>query len=321
VPGKARGKGFYLLIMQPSPYRPHAVLVDGSLRYPRRDGSTTRYLSEMEVADLYRDRFRGEREQLDRLEDVTTELLAMVEKGGTPWLVAALVPNLAGTMRITFSGRTEIEQWARTEHATRDRIDGFYEQATPVAGVGVDRYTIGTVYEDPGNRPAHVYAECHTDGAAAAGVVLYRRNNEQDETTVFNTDLVWRATRALRLIGRHALRAGAYGDATVELRLVGRNMNLGYYRDGIAERYRNPLVMQEARSRHTLTLESIAGEPQQLFAAVKVMLGQIFNAFGHAEIAHIADDGTLRLRYFADPQLAAWAEARGVATTSDTVEE
>jgi hypothetical protein len=63
-------------------------------------------------------------------------------------------------------------------------------------------------------------------------------------------------------------------------------MALGSYRDGIAERYRNPLVVHEARSRHTLSLESIAGDPQQLFGALKVMLGQIFNAFGHAEIAH-----------------------------------
>jgi hypothetical protein len=188
--------------------------------------------------------------------------------------------------------------------------------------VGVDRYALRTIYEDPSNRIAYVYSECHTDGAAAAGVRFYRLHNEQNDTTVFTADLIWRATRALRLIGRHAVcNAGAYGDATVEIRLVGRNMSLGHYRDGLPQRYRNALMIQEARSRHTLTLESIAGEPQQLFVAVKVMLGQIFNAFGQAEIAHIADDGTLRLRYFGDPQLAAWADLRGVATTEATVPE
>ena len=59
IPGSNAARGFYLLIAEPSPQRPHAVLIGNDLRYPRRDGTITRYLSEAEVADLYRDRFRA----------------------------------------------------------------------------------------------------------------------------------------------------------------------------------------------------------------------------------------------------------------------
>jgi hypothetical protein len=322
VLGKTKAKGFYLLVAQPSPFRPHAVLTrDKAFRYPRRDGADTRHLSEPEVADMYRDRFRGERQQLDRLETATTEVLATIKRGDTPWLVAALMPNLAGAMQISFAGKNAIEEWARSEHTSSDRIDGFYEATTPVAGVGVDRYTIVTVFDDPGQGPAHVYAECHTDGAAAAAVSLPRSYEPDSTTTVYANELIWCAVRALRIIGRHAIRAGASGDATVEIRLVGRDMSLGFRLEGFSQRLPHALTIPLAKSQHTLTLESLAGEPQQLFIAARIMLGQIFNAFGQAEVAHIADDGTLRLRYFGDSQLAEWAKARGVTTTNEQIAE
>jgi hypothetical protein len=68
-------------------------------------------------------------------------------------------------------------------------------------------------------------------------------------------------------------------------------------------------------------LESLVGDLQELFVATRLMLNDIFNAFGRAEISHIAQDGTLRLAYFRDPELAKWAEARGVPTTPQTLPE
>ena len=56
--GSGGGHGFYLIAVPPSPTRPRAVHVNEALRYPKRNGATTRYLSEPEVAAAYRDRPR-----------------------------------------------------------------------------------------------------------------------------------------------------------------------------------------------------------------------------------------------------------------------
>jgi hypothetical protein len=208
VAGPTEGSGFYLLVADPSPYRPHAVVVNDGLRFPRRDGTTTRWLSEVEVADLYRDRFRGQADQLDRLARIGGEARDRVVPDG-PWLVAAAVPNHAGSLSISFPGRRAIEEWARTEHTSTDFVDGFFEPpAVVMAGVGVERYTL-TTHFDQGQQANHAYAECHTDGAAAAARILYTPTHSDDGVTVIDTSLVMTTAKCLRLIGRHARRAGA----------------------------------------------------------------------------------------------------------------
>ncbi|WP_146173749.1 hypothetical protein [Saccharothrix carnea] len=53
------GTGFILIAVPRSPLGPHAVVVNDSLRYPRRHGRMTTYLSESDVAQAHRDRFTG----------------------------------------------------------------------------------------------------------------------------------------------------------------------------------------------------------------------------------------------------------------------
>jgi hypothetical protein len=142
INGATVGKGFYLLIAEPSPNRPHAVLAGESLRYPRRDGTTTRYLTEPEVADMYRDRFRGATEQIERLGQITDETIARLNREEPfVWLVVSIVPGTPGNLPISFAGRNEIEHWARKEHHVHDVVDGFFEEMPPAAGVSVERYT------------------------------------------------------------------------------------------------------------------------------------------------------------------------------------
>src|SRR6185437_1612153 len=80
------GTGFYLIAVPRSPTAPHAVLVNDSLRFPRRNGRTTAYLSEPDVAQAYRERFAGLQSRLDvaevhekfLLERLNTDLLTYV---------------------------------------------------------------------------------------------------------------------------------------------------------------------------------------------------------------------------------------------------
>jgi len=67
--------GFYVIAVPRSPSAPHAVLVGDSLRYPKRNGATTRYLSEPELAMAYRDRTAGGARQKSRIAEIETEAI------------------------------------------------------------------------------------------------------------------------------------------------------------------------------------------------------------------------------------------------------
>ena len=240
-------------------------------------------------------------------------------------LVLSAVPNSPGDMPISFQGRAEIERWAQTEHATHDLSEGFFDIA-PAAGVSVERYTL-TGPADRGKRARYPNAVCYTDGAAAAALPLGTRQVGMSQPAgqlgsqpvLLAPYAVWATARALRIVGRHAVRnAGAPGDAIIEARVFGPHMLLGYDHQGFTETYPNGLLVREVRSRLTLPLQSLAGDAQDLLIATRMTLTDVFNAFGLAEVQHIAPDGTLRVIYFAAGyNVATWAERHGVATTNE----
>ncbi len=81
--------GFYLISIPRSPDAPHAVRVNDALKYPRRDGARTRWLSESEVADAYRSRFQQASAQTETLDQIFQEgkrLSTQRKRLGSPWL-------------------------------------------------------------------------------------------------------------------------------------------------------------------------------------------------------------------------------------------
>jgi hypothetical protein len=93
--------GFYIIAVPRSRSAPHAVLVNDALRFPRRNGTTTRYLSEPEVALAYRDRQAGAADQRHRLDQICDDATRRVNHDDNPWLLVALIPDLAGDMGIS----------------------------------------------------------------------------------------------------------------------------------------------------------------------------------------------------------------------------
>ena len=187
--------------------------------------------------------------------------------------------------------------------------------------MGSERYVVlGPA--DIGKPPRYPCAYFYTDGVQAAAARLLLEQRQQPSTTplLLATVLVWRTAAALRLAGRSAIRnAGAFGDAIVETRLLGPHMLLAHSPDNMPPEpyFRTPLI-RFARSQHTLPLSSLAGEPQELLVTVRIVLSDIVNAFGLAELPHIAPDGTLRSRYFpAGWKIPEWAERHGVVTTQE----
>jgi uncharacterized protein YwbE len=92
--------GFYVIAVPRSPSAPHAVLVGDSLRYPKRNGATTRYPSEPELATAYRDRTAGGARQKSRIAEIETEAIDRLTLNG-PWLVLSV---LRGHFKSTAGG-------------------------------------------------------------------------------------------------------------------------------------------------------------------------------------------------------------------------
>ena len=97
-------RGYYLLIVPPSTLQPHAVRKDRDLRYPLRDGTTTRWLSEPEVADMYRGRFAMAVGLAARLDPILAEGLAAMDLTEEAFVAVALVQLAPGPCRLTSRG-------------------------------------------------------------------------------------------------------------------------------------------------------------------------------------------------------------------------
>lgn len=306
------GHGYYLIAIPPSPLRPHAVRKDRDLRYPRRDGPTKRWLSEAEVADLYRDRFRMATDQSDHVQAVIGEgLAAMDVSHAPPLLVVAAVPSQAGVMSVDFARLRAIDEWAGG--LGRRRFWRGWLNGPPLVRVGSHRVRLAT--QGTGARPQDVYAELHADGSTfAAQVVGPARSRFEPPAggTVLNSDLLWGLARALRLVGRHAVdHAGAWDDVLIEARLSGTELTLVYVDTemgdlGVVEGA--IAVSADIRSRHTLTLDAVAGTDSDLLAATHLVATELFHALGSAEIRQLRGDGAIRM-----PHVHSRAEIRQLA--------
>jgi Schlafen, AlbA_2 len=352
IRGRSTRTGFYLLIAPPSSLRPHAVRVNDALRYPIRNGASTRYLSEAEVADLYRDRFRGERDQISRADGILDALLGRMDLRGEVLLAVSLVPNGFGSLAISSAGKEQIQSWAGEAFGRRrDRRMRLFPDRPVLVGVGVARYTL---MDDVKEQQRHrFYAECHSDGSVAVGIRLdgFRRDDVDFDdgrqgqlNLVSGPSLIWRTATLLNFSGQHAvLNAGAYGDATIIVRLKNAPMQLFHaqralrlpaletvdidalYEDwALYQEYVDAApvglgrhILIEPESRQTVALSSLVRTSQEVIEATRLVLTDIFHAFNCAEVPYISEEGALRVPYFKDQQLVTWATAHSVKTTDE----
>jgi hypothetical protein len=225
--------GFYLLAVPRSPRGPHAVPVNGGLRYPKRNGSTIRYLSEPEVADAYRQRAFGGQNQTDRLDEILDDALARLDKSDYPWLVVALMPELPGNLVIDSAGFTVVQ----AQLVGRSQL--FFDGTSYMhAGVGRRRYVLG----GGSNQTAEKYlaADLHTDGGAFAEQLEDVRRNHAivaDNSVPYlisDESVVEGLITGLLTLGQHARdRAAAGGNVLVRATLVptARPIEIGHARD------------------------------------------------------------------------------------------
>lgn len=303
-------RGYYLVIVPPSADRPHAVRKGRDLRFPRRNGTQKRWLTESEVADAYRDRFTRISTDLERVDQVMREGIDVTEIDPVEdaYLAVALVPSQSGSFQVDASAVRSVEEWVRAQpDLWHDRYFAgpFDGGAGPLAGVGVRRVRIGSS-GPTGLNTAYACAEVHSNGSVFVARRLMRlfpgglnrmpSDAEQpDEYLLAETLLTQRAAECLRAAGRLSTEiAGAYGDCVVTVELHGPQLRLVQY-DGDSLPLmvgRSPLT-GTLRSQHTLTIDSIASTTPEWLVATRLVCAELVQAFGAPELSTISPDGAL----------------------------
>ncbi|MFE7529375.1 helix-turn-helix domain-containing protein [Kitasatospora sp. NPDC057542] len=339
APGSTQG---ILLIAVPrSLDGPHAVVEhnqDHRLAYPRRDGDTTRWLTEIEVATAYRRRFqqlteRGERiEHVDNdIEDTTDHLVddVRVHRMGRALLTVALVPDVPGDMIIDNRALQRVTEQELRAVPLLGRTGPTFTQTR----VGPRRIVL--LDDDP----AWCVAELHSDGSGAWGMSLETWLLETSETNPWgqgaDTDeIVTLVMSALRHLAQHAAtRAGASGTAAIRTRLISRTatnspvpaitasrwqpIHLAHQRlvSGKAQRSGVTARRIATGQAHAL-VDDLADGGTGLVQAASLLIGDLFQHYGLAEAPQITRDGTINASAWASDERArilTWARQAGVA--------
>jgi hypothetical protein len=321
-------RGYYLIIVPPSSLRPHAVRKGRDLRYPVRDGTITRWLSEPEVADAYRDRFSVAAGQVGRLDQIIEDGLAAMDLSEEAFVAVGLVPTAPGSMPIDLARVAAMGEWAKRQGRPR-WFEGFFDQV-PITRVAARRFTLSSTYATD-RRPSWVYAELYDDGAgfACQRLIDPRRgwSGPQPGTWVSNEGLLYAIAQCLLLLGRHAgENCGAWGDALLEARVVSAEPSRLAYLFGpaqLAEEIEGGReVPSPVVSRRTAVIEGLARPGPELLATTRLLATELFQAYGSPEVRQITPDGRLRYRHIhaREAELRAWAERHGVELTDETVE-
>jgi hypothetical protein len=171
----AKEEGFYVVILiPPSLKSPHAVKGPPSdkrrtLRYPLRDGSDTRWLTEGEVSEKYHRRFSGLEDRLRRQNRVVNEGLEALRRSNDLWLYLALVPEIPVDNHLNLTLMRDSKAWYQQKHWISPLGGNLDTDGVFMAAQGRTVATLRPRFDndDPAN-PRGKYFEMHSDGATFA---------------------------------------------------------------------------------------------------------------------------------------------------------
>jgi hypothetical protein len=323
-------KGFVMIAVLRSPSAPHAVLVDKSLRFPKRSGATTRYLSEPEVAAEYANRAAGVARLKDRVAEVEREAFRRLDRERSTWLVVTLVPELPGDLAITTASFNEFRQ----------EISQTGSAVIIPAAISLSRVKVGRrrfLADGTGdNSPLAKWAslELHTDGSGAYGLQQpeYARQQyglDPDQAMDQLIDDEWIAVAVLsglKRLARHARDLTATsGTGVVRATLLpattANSLEIGSIRPhGFPETRSQVSIQQDLVTAEAVaTLDSLASPGPELITVAAALTDEIGQTFGIAEMGQLSREGALRRPYWGHLRqpMVAWAEQHQIDVTED----
>jgi hypothetical protein len=326
------GHGLILIAVPRSALAPHAVLVNEGLRYPKRNGATTRYLSEPEVADAYRERFAAAHRLVDRAREIEADALdRLATTDDQAWIVVSLVPELPGELLIDQASLS----------AVRGELIGKHPLIMPTSTQWV-RISIGRrrLLADgtmgSSRQARYLSADLHDDGAGVFGAFVLvpgssgvvSNAGEPEARRISDDALVNGILSGLRFLARHARdRAAAGGNAIVRAQLypVGRQqpLILSQRRMGFIDSVGTQLMTDAvAPPERVAPLDGLAADSPDLVSTAYLLASDLFQEFGAAEAAQLTRDGRVRLPYWNEEWVRhaeQWAITAGIGTTSETL--
>ncbi len=326
----ADSHGFLVVAVARGAAAPHAVIVNQGFRYPRRNGTTTRYLAEPELASAYRERFAGAQRQAARIEQIEYQAKPRLDGAGPPWAMVSLVPDLPGDVPIS----------GEVFSTFRQEITHLPDTATPLAGTRFYRASVGqrrlladsTLDNSPLAKSCSL--ELHSDGSGVCSFCLpdIARNEPAPDSgepvlhRVQDENLVIALISALLLLAQHARdRAAAGGNALVHAQIFPisgeRPVGLGHTRqygflDVLGTRaLTSPPPAAEAAGE----LDLLAEPGPALISATAILVNEIGQAFGVPEMGQLTPEGQVRHRYWRNPPFVTWAEHHGIEVTDGQI--
>lgn len=321
-----RARGVLAVVVPRSPLAPHAVFYNDTLRYPRRHGSTTIYLSEPEVAAAYRQRFALGPERLALVEEREIALLERLSRD-EPWLVMTLVPDLEGQMVVD---RASLRQFQAATVGQAAQMP-WYGVHWYQCGAGFRRlWAHGGQHGDESNGFLRWCAmELHSDGSGTYAMQLGDRanrpgQNESSEVHVDDEAIAATLLAGLERLGKHVWETGAGGQANVRVRIwvpqAGKRVALTHGRGSMGGYQYAPAVPPPLPVDASVPMESLQPVGPEFVAAAALLLRDTAQSLNVPEVGQLATDGTVRRQYWGiniQNPMRAWCEARGIDFTED----
>lgn len=288
------GRGFLLIAVPWSPSGPHAVAgPGGALTYPRRSGTTTTYLSEMEVSQAYRNRFMGFGRQKGELETVHEELVKLLTHESAydgVRVIVSLVPDIPGYFRVD----------ADSFNSFRSEVVGDL----PLVG-GSRKGTWVSHYLRRGRFIAHGgYSSVrepacilHSTGAGTIAIPVESREVPADASyQVSDEDVVDAILGSLRFLARHARdRAATGGVAAMQAQIETTGGDLRLASIGMfADQLGNAILDYPPVADGVASIDDLAVDGPSLVTATHTLVAALFQEFGLAEPSQITRDGEIR---------------------------
>ncbi|MEU4331344.1 AlbA family DNA-binding domain-containing protein [Nonomuraea dietziae] len=306
--------GILLILVPASMNAPHAVTVPvdkgkGLLKFPYRHESQKFWMSEAQIATAYRRRFTHVVDQASRLDAVSTEAVAAIERMPKHFdapigalLVVSLVPDFPGDFVLDRETYQRFQHEAQQQHVLLDE-SGSYDLTR--TGVGSRRL----ICYEQGWLNSRI--ELHCDGSGSLVTQLPTHTNlplrGQPPHSVWDTTVSWWTAAALRYLARHATqRAGAQGVAATTATLhsyapiandvcvLGGDTGLWTTDPRLGGRPFGDLRLGTATGHGDFLIDELADDGQPLAAATAALVSDLVQCFGAVETRQFTRDGALR---------------------------